>query len=246
MNDEKIKKEIYATRSFEEIRIAILENSRLAELLWERSTHTSLVGNIYKGKVENVLPGISSAFIDIGYEKNAYIYVSDVVGNTKGGIDKVLKENDEVMVQITKDAISTKGMKVTMDINIPGRFIVLAPFQRDINISRNIERKYYDGKMPLFKAFNIEHEIEEIWKMKVDLPSGGSIIIQEAESLCAIDVNTGRYTGLDSQEETVTQTNIEAAYEIARQIRLRNIGGIIVIDFIDMKKPSNRYKVVKA
>ena len=106
--------------------------------------------------------------------------------------------------------------------------------------------KYYDGRTPIFKAFNIESEIEDIRKIKVPLPNGGSLIIQEAESLCAIDVNTGRYTGSKSQEETVTATNLEAAKEIARQLRLRNIGGIIVIDFIDMKKASNRHKLVEA
>ncbi len=352
------RKEIYANRSFEEIRIAVVENSRLSDLFWERTNHSSLVGNIYKGIVENVLPGISSAFINIGFEKNAYIYISDVIGDTRGGIDKVLSKGQEVMIQIIKDAISTKGMKVSMDINIPGRYLVLAPFQSHIAVSKSIEdeserkklsdimervfseykkygciirteasgateeelrkeykyltrvwenilKKYensqapcllykdmditlqiardllsndvsvymldnredyenvldfvskvspefkdkiklYNSRMPIFKAFNIEHEIDELRKMKVELPSGGSIIIQEAESLCAIDVNTGRYTGSNSQEETVTQTNIEAAYEIARQLRLRNIGGIIVIDFIDMKKHSNRTKVMRA
>ncbi|MGC9070639.1 MAG: Rne/Rng family ribonuclease [Elusimicrobiales bacterium] len=352
------KKEIYANRSFEEIRIAVVENSRLSDLFWERSNHSSIVGNIYKGIVENVLPGISSAFINIGFEKNAYIYISDVIGNTSGGIGNALFKGQEVMIQIIKDAISTKGMKVSMDINIPGRYLVFAPFQDHIAVSKNIEDqnerkrlydimerivsehkrygciirteasgvseeeirkeykyltrvwegivkkydsskapsliykdmditlqvardllssdvsvymldnredyenvvdfvsrvspefkdkiKFYNSPMPIFKAFNIEHEIDELRKMKVDLPSGGSIIIQEAESLCAIDVNTGRYIGLNSQEETVTQTNIEAAYEIARQLRLRNIGGIIVIDFIDMKKHSNRTRVMKA
>jgi ribonuclease G len=106
--------------------------------------------------------------------------------------------------------------------------------------------KLYEGKTPLFKAFNLEKGLEELRKIKVELPNGGSIIIQEAESLCAIDVNTGRFTGSRSQEETVTLNNIEAAQEIARQLRLRNIGGIIVIDFIDMKKASNRQKVVSA
>lgn len=356
--NNNIKKEIYANRSFEEIRIAVVENSRLTELFWERNKNHSLVGNIYKGVVENVLPGISSAFINIGFDKNAYIYVSDVIGDTRGGIDKVLKKGQEVMVQIIKDAISTKGMKVTMDITLCGRYIVLTPFQEHIGVSKNIESeeerqrlskiindiverskkygciarteaeganeedlekeykylvrtwegilkkyennhapyllyrdmditlqvardilskdvsiymldnredyynvldfvsklspefkdkiKFYDLKTPIFKAYNIEQEIDELRKIKVELPSGGSIIIQEAESLCAIDVNTGRYIGEKSQEETVTQTNIEAAYEIARQLKLRNIGGIIVIDFIDMKRASNRHKVMNA
>lgn len=357
-NENNIRREIYSNRSFEEIRIAVMENSKLSELFWERNSSASLVGNIYKGVVENVLPGISSAFINIGFEKNAYIYISDVIGDARGGIDKVLKKDQEVMVQIIKDAISTKGMKVTMDITLPGRYIVLTPFQEHVGVSKNIDNeeernrlskiineivdtskkygcvvrteaegiseeeikkeykylirlwdsilkkydnnrapyllykdidltlqvardllsenisiymldnredyynvldfvskispefkdkiKYYDAKTPIFKAFNIEQEIDELRRIKVELPSGGSIIIQEAESLCAIDVNTGRYTGNKSQEETVTQINIEAAYEIARQLKLRNIGGIIVIDFIDMRKAFNRHKVMKA
>jgi len=357
-NNQKNTIEIYSNRSFDEIRIAVIENSRLAEIFWERSSNASLVGNIYKGVVENVLPGISSAFINIGLEKNAYIYISDVIGDKRQGIDNILKKGQEVMVQIIKDAISTKGMKVTMDITIPGKYLVLSPYSDHISVSKNIEdesererllnivtsiaestKKYgvivrteaegvgeeelrkeykylirlwesllkkfenvrapsllykdmditlqvardllnkdvsiymldnredyynvldfvskispeykdkiklYEAKTPIFKAFNIEQEIDELRKIKVEIPSGGSIIIQEAESLCAIDVNTGRYTGNKSQEETVTQTNIEAAYEIARQLRLRNIGGIIVIDFIDMKKASNRNRVMKA
>ncbi|MEW5952101.1 MAG: Rne/Rng family ribonuclease [Elusimicrobia bacterium] len=355
-----LKKEIYANTSFEETRIAVLEDGMLSELFWERRSVGNIVGNIYKGKVENVLPGISSAFINIGLDKNAYIYISDVLGDKRQGIDKILKKDQEVMVQVTKDAISTKGMKVTMDISLPGRYLVLTPYQEFVGVSKNIEDdeerkrlseiikkisesvklekigcivrteaegatedelhkelkyllrlwesilkkyesvnspyllrkdmslsmqvardvlsrdvniymldnkeeciavqefvskispelkdriKFYESKVPIFKAFKIEEEINELKKIKVELPNGGSIIIQEAESLCAIDVNTGRYIGNKSQEETVTQTNIEAAYEIARQIRLRNIGGIIVIDFIDMRKASNRHKVVRA
>jgi ribonuclease G len=359
MNNQKtVKKEIFANTSFEETRIAILEDGRLAELFWERRSNTNIVGNIYKAVVENVLPGISSAFMNIGLDKNAYIYISDVLGGQREPIEKLLRKDQEVMVQVTKDAIGTKGMKVTMDISLPGRFLVLTPFQEFVGVSKNIETpeerkrlseilrkitvanelgkkgcivrteaegaseeelerelkfllrfwdsvqkryetvrppfllhkdmdmtlqvsrdilsddvaiymldnkddyeatlefvskispdlkervKHYDGKTPIFKAFNIEKSIEELRKIKVELPNGGSIIIQEAESLCAIDVNTGRFTGNRSQEETVTMTNIEAAQEVARQLRLRNIGGIIVIDFIDMKKASNRHKVV--
>ncbi len=359
MNNQKtIKKEIFANTSFEETRIAILEDGRLAELFWERRSNTNIVGNIYKAVVENVLPGISSAFVNIGLDKNAYIYISDVLGGQREPIERLLKKDQEVMVQVTKDAIGTKGMKVTMDVSLPGRYLVLTPFQEFVGVSKNIETpeerkrlseivrkitvaaelgkkgcimrteaegaseeelerelkfllrlwdsiqksfetarppcllhkdmdttlqvardilsddvsiymldnkddyeatlefvtkispdlkervKYYDNKTPIFKAFNIEKGIGELRKIKVELPNGGSIIIQEAESLCAIDVNTGRFTGNRSQEETVTMTNIEAAQEVARQLRLRNIGGIIVIDFIDMKKASNRHKVV--
>jgi ribonuclease G len=356
----KIKKEIFANTSFEETRIAILEEGKLSELFWERRSSGNIVGNIYKAVVENVLPGISSAFMNIGLDKNAYIYISDVLGNQKEPIDKLLRKDQEVMVQVTKDAIGTKGMKVTMDVSLPGRYLVLTPFQDFVGVSKSIENdaerkrlseimrriadskmlgtkgcivrteaegaseeelerevkyllrmwdtvqarydssrppallhkdmdmtmqvardilsedttiymldnkddfhnvqelaskispdlkervKFYDSKTPIFKAFNIEKEIDELRRIKVPLPNGGSIIIQEAESLCAIDVNTGRFTGNKSQEETVTATNIEAAGEVARQLRLRNIGGIIVIDFIDMKKASNRHKVVTA
>ena len=359
-NDKKVKREIFANTSFEETRIAIVEDGRLAELFWERRSTGNIVGNIYKARVENVLPGISSAFMDIGHDKNAYIYISDVLGNQKDTIDHLLKKDQEVMVQVTKAAISTKGMKVTMDVSLPGRYLVLTPFQEFVGVSKNIESaaerarlsdiirriadpatlgtkgcivrteaegateeelvrelqyllkmwetiqarydnskppallhkdmdmtlqvardilseetaiymldnhddynnvvefaakmspelkdriKFYDAKTPIFKAFNIEKEIEDLRKIKVPLPNGGSLIIQEAESLCAIDVNTGRYTGNKSQEETVTATNLEAAQEVARQLRLRNIGGIIVIDFIDMKKASNRHKLVEA
>jgi len=352
-----VKKEIFANTSFEETRVAIQEDNRLVELLWERRNSLNIVGNIYKGIVENVLPGISSAFVNIGHEKNAYLYISDILGGQKEPIEKLLKKNQEIMVQVAKDAIGTKGMKVTMDVSLPGRYLVLTPYQEFVGISKNIEKpeerekltqiinklaaenlkqkgcvvrteaegaaeqeierevKYlsrlwesvmrrfetapapclihkdmnltmqvardilsdgvgiylldnkddyhnvldfvskispelkdrvrlYEGKTPIYTAFNIEPSIEELRKIKIPLPNGGTIVIQEAESLCAIDVNTGKFTGSKSQEETVTQTNIEAAQEVAHQLRLRNIGGIIVIDFIDMKRASNRHKVV--
>jgi ribonuclease G len=354
-----VKREVLANTNFEETRIAILEDGRLAELLWERKSSQNIVGNIYKGVVENVLPGISSAFVNIGYEKNAYLYISDVLGEKGAAIDATLKKGQHVMVQVAKEAISTKGAKVTMDISLPGRYLVFTPNQTYVGISKQIgdavererlsgivdrlvaehlggkgvvvrteaegaseadlerEVKYlqqtwsqiqkkfesdpppcllhkdldlalqvardllsdkvyvylldnkdqyknvvefvdaispelkekvrlYDAKTPMFKAFDLEGEIEDMRRTKVPLPNGGSIIIQEAESLCAIDVNTGRFTGSKSQEETVTQTNIEAAAEIAHQLRLRNIGGIIVVDFIDMRKASNRQKVTEA
>ncbi|MBI5623687.1 MAG: Rne/Rng family ribonuclease [Elusimicrobia bacterium] len=354
-----VKREILSSANFEETRIAILEDGRIAELLWERRSAESIVGNIYKGVIENVLPGISSAFVNIGFEKNAYLYISDVLGGRGTPIDQLLKKGQEVVVQVCKEAISTKGAKVTMDVSLPGRFLVFMPYQKYVGISKNIqdpsererlagimdklvadhlggrglvvrteaegatakdlelEVKYlvttwnaiqakhdaqaapallhedldlnlqvardilsedvyvylidskegcknvlefvngfapdlagkvrlYENKTPIFKAFDIESEIERLRDTKVSLPNGGSIIIQEAESLCAIDVNTGRFTGSKSQEETVTQTNIEAAVEIAHQLRLRNIGGIVVVDFIDMRKASNRNKVMEA
>ena len=357
--EEAPKVEVIVNTSFEETRIAILENDRINELMWERRGSLNIVGNIYKATVENVLPGISSAFANIGYEKNAYLYISDILGADRKNIEKVLKKGQQIMVQVVKDAIGTKGMKVTMDVTLPGRYLVLTPHQSFVGVSKNIEdsearhklnevmqelaekhlngmgcivrteaeeatkeelerevkylyRKWqsilkkfdnlpspallhedmdavlqvardvlsenakiylldnkndyervrdfvkknspeledrvqlYKGKTPIFEAYGIETEIDNLRKTKLPLPNGGSIIIQEAESLCAIDVNTGKFTGSKSQEETVTQTNIEAAQEIAHQLRLRNIGGIIVIDFIDMRKASSRHRVVEA
>ena len=296
--------------------------------------------------------------MNIGFEKNAYLYISDALGG-RGADRPDTQEGSEVVVQVAKEAISTKGAKVTMDVALPGRFLVFAPYQKYVGISKNIQEpgerdrlsgivdklvaehlggrglvvrteaegasakdlerevkylvttwnaiqakhdsqaapamlhedldlnlqvardilseevyvylidskeahkgvidfvngfapdlagkvKLYENKTPIFKAFDIEPEIERLRETKVTLANGGSIIIQEAESLCAIDVNTGRFTGSKSQEETVTQTNVEAAVEIAHQLRLRNIGGIVVVDFIDMRKASNRNKVMEA
>lgn len=358
--EKQVKREILVNCSTEETRVAVLEDNELIELLVERSESEKIVGNIYKGKIENVLPGISSAFVNIGLEKNAYLYVSDVIPTGKhqpsSQIEKMISRNEVIMVQVAKEAIGTKGVKVTMDISLPGRFLVYMPLAEHLGVSKNIEdrqererlrqiiescapqkggviirteaegaeeqalrremaylarlwdsvqRRYdsgsvpslvhrdlglvfqtvrdvftdatsiflvdsrseyrdlmdfldsispelksrvklYEGKTPLFQAFNIESQIEKLRSARVDLPSGGYIIIQEAEGLCAIDVNTGKFTGKRSQEETVTATNVEAAEEVARQLRLRNIGGIIVIDFIDMRHARNRQKVMEA
>ena len=364
-----MKQEILANCMSDETRVAVLEDGKLVEIGIERKETEKVVGNIYKGKVENVLPGISSAFVNIGLPKNAYLYISDVIDQkdpeehppahhhkASQHIEQMLKKGDVVMVQVAKEAIGTKGVKVTMDISLPGRFIVYLPFQTSIGISKNIEEeperrrlkglleaqrpkkggfiarteaegidekdlkrevkyltrlwdniqrryesgtvpnmvhrdlgltfqtvrdilsentvvfmidtkqeqhevqefvqmlspeladriKLFESNTPIFEAFKIETELEKVLQAKINLPSGGTIVIQEAESLCAIDVNTGKFTGKESQEETVTLTNIEAADEVARQLRLRNIGGIIVIDFIDMRKARNRQKVVEA
>jgi ribonuclease G len=363
-----MKQEIIANCTSDETRVAVIEDGRLVEIGFERKETAKIVGNIYKGKVENVLPGISSAFVNIGLGKNAYLYITDVLdqahisgdlshqGRSSHSIDQILKRGEIVLVQVAKEAIGTKGVKVSMDISLPGRFIVYLPYQPTIGISKNIEEeserrrlkekldalkpkrggfiarteaegieerdlkrevryltrlwdniqkraqnspvpslihkdlglifqtvrdvlsedtvvfmldskneqqevhefvqmlspelsdriKLFEGKTPIFEAFKVEKELETLLHPKISLPSGGTIVIQEAESLCAIDVNTGKFTGRESQEETVTQTNIEAAEEVARQLRLRNIGGIVVIDFIDMRKARNRQKVVES
>ena len=351
------KKEILANVLPEETRIAVLEDGHLTEFLIERPQlgMAKLVGNIYKGRVENVLPGISSAFVNTGFEKNAYLYVTDVVSDSKDRhIEKMIQRGDHIMVQVAKEAIGTKGMKVPMDISLPGRYLIYMPKGEHVGVSKNIEddkersrlkraidalspkggvivrteaegaeegelqhemkylirlwegiqKKYesaqpgslihrelgltfqvardlmtdeaqifliddkdeyrdvrgfvemlapelvdrvqhYTGKTPVFQAFGVDRDLSTVRQARVDLPSGGYLIIQEAESLCAIDVNTGKFVGNRSQEETVTATNIEAATEVGKQLRLRNIGGIIVIDFIDMRWRRNQEKVVQ-
>lgn len=352
-----MEREILVNCSTEEIRVAILEDGRLAELLVERRSASKIVGNIYKGRVENVLPGISSAFVNTGLEKNAYLYVTDVIAaQRERNIDQMLKRNEEILVQVAKEAIGTKGVKVSMNLALPGRFLVYMPFSPHLGISKNIterserdrlrtileglrpaqggyivrteaegaeerelrrEVKYltrlwenvhrraetsqapsllhrdlglvfqtardlfnestkiflldskaecrdlkefvellspelsarvqlYEGNTPILSAFGVEEQLEKIRDARVNIPSGGYIVVQEAEGLCAIDVNTGKFTGHQSQEETVTTTNLEAAAEVGRQLRLRNIGGIIVIDFIDMKRAKNRQRVTEA
>jgi ribonuclease G len=365
-----------------ETRVALLEDGNIAELFIERGDASDIAGNIYKGKVQRVLPGMQAAFVDIGLKQAAFIYVSDVIGGNYSPIDDFLEDNDisenntshneylssirrerhieelitegqEIMVQAAKTPIGSKGARLTTHISLPGRFLVLMPASEHIGISRRIEdetergrlksnieliredkfgyivrtaaegvqkekfeyemgflknlwasiqHKYqtapspsllhkevavslravrdlllheaekliidsragyesilnfldtfipslkdsvelYEGMEPIFDAFNLEADISRALKKKVWLKSGGYIVIEHTEALVAIDVNTGRYVGKYNLEETILKTNLEAVKEIAYQIRLRDIGGIIIIDFIDMEKKSNQEKV---
>ncbi|MBN1114722.1 MAG: Rne/Rng family ribonuclease, partial [Oligoflexia bacterium] len=346
-----------------ETRVALLENDNLVEVYVERGNNAVLVGNIYKGVIIKVLPGMQSAFIDIGMEKAAFLHVSDInqipddielSKKKEPDISKILKANQHIIVQVSKEPIGTKGPRVTTNISLPGRFLVLMPVSGNVGVSRRIEnederarlrdilektardneygiiartasegasekqlRKDYDflvrkwkeiskkqkktaarglvhiemdvshrvirdilssdtksivvdnrdtkkellkylGKYeakseihvelyeeeaPIFEAFGIEHEIARSLERKVWLKSGGYIVIDQAEALVAIDVNTGRYVGTKNLEDTILNTNLEAAKEIAYQLRLRNLGGIIILDFIDMEKKENRDKV---
>lgn len=360
-----------------ETRIAFLENNRLTELQIERQESPSMVGNIYKGRVDAVVPGIQAAFIDIGFEKNGFLYVSDIAGAEGTGdielengvpraktrakrarqqpIETMLKKNQYVMVQVVKDRLGNKGARLTNFITLPGRHTVLMPTVGTLGVSRKIDsdkerdrlkrilrqvrpkgvglisrtaaegrnkrdlqqdvkylmrvwtkaksrfekmkgpgliredlgpilrmvrdsfttdldrltidsqveyeriRNFLDnfapnlkrrvrlhkGKRPLFDKLRIEEEIEKALRRKVYLKSGGHICIDQTEALIAIDVNTGKFTGKKQLEDTVLQTNLEAAEEIARQVRLRDMGGIIVIDFIDMASPRNRKKLLR-
>ncbi len=364
----------------EETRVALLENREVAELYIERKKEGSIVGNIYKGKVVKVLPGIQAAFVDIGLDKAAFLYVSDAGADVeeyirmieekeeglsekrheyrtmKYNIEDILQEGQEIVVQVSKEPIGTKGARITSYITLPGRYLVLMPNVDHIGVSRrirdpeertrlreivqsfkkpgmgyivrtasegmdreslaadaeflellwhNIVKKkeiipapsllyseldlvfrivrdlfttrvdrliidskdeyerikeflklyipsliprveLYEGEEPIFSAYDIESVINRALERKVWLKSGGYIVIDHTEALTVIDVNTGKYVGTRDPEETITQTNLEAVKEIAYQIRLRNIGGIIIVDFIDMEKEKNREKVFNA
>ncbi|MDR2396195.1 MAG: ribonuclease E/G, partial [Endomicrobium sp.] len=324
-----MKKEIVVNRSLEETRVAVLENGRLFDLFIERRESEKILNNIYKGTVQNIVPALGSAFVDIGFGKSAYLGIDDIVDQKEEkNIENMIKVEQEVMVQIYKEPISTKGPKATMDISLPGRLLVYMPFSNNIGVSKSIEDKQeydrlknivskikkdmpggiivrteaeeaseqeikseikyllrlwssivsrfnntkamslvhkdlgivfqtvrdyfsedvvmmhidskkefidvsdfvkivspefidriilYDGKLPIFKTYGIDEEIKALRSNKARLESGGYIIIQEAESLCAIDVNSGKFTSKTSQEDTALFTNLEAAAEIARQ-----------------------------
>ena len=333
-----------------ETRIAVLEGPTLVEYYTAQSKSQSLVGNIYLGKVKNVLPGMEAAFVDFGEQKNGVLYVSDInrVNNEK--IENIIKINEEIVVQVVKDAMGEKGARLTSQVSFPGRFLVLIPNSNTKGISRRlseeergrldniirqirpkgfgvivrtaaegatqdalqddierlltqwdkvesnknnsapslIHKEYdisikvvrehlnsgykkllidneksfnaikdylqdtsheliqlieeYNDELPLFDRYHIDDQVKKALDRKVWLPSGGHLVIDRTEALTVIDVNTGKFVGESSLNETVYKNNLEAAEEIARQLRLRDIGGIIVIDFIDMnsiKKQQN-------
>ncbi|SEA61496.1 RNAse G [Desulfuromusa kysingii] len=370
-------KELVINATSHETRVALLEGGHIAELYIERDRQLGIVGNIYKGKVIRVLPGMQAAFVDIGLAKAAFLYVADVMDemeqvertiegeddlleqeeNTELSslppIEDLLTEGQELLVQISKEPIGTKGARITSHISLPGRHLVYMPTVDHIGISRRIESEeererlrqiidsmrtpgtgfivrtvsegkseddlrhdmeflvglwenlsrgldevnapslihsdldvtskvlrdiltedvkrivvdnveeydkivrflrtfmprlnycieLYKGEEPIFDAYGLEVEISRALGRKVWLKSGGSIIIEQTEALVAIDVNTGRYVGKHNFEDTILKTNLEALKEIAFQLRLRNIGGLIIIDFIDMEKEAHREKV---
>ncbi|MBW1973797.1 MAG: Rne/Rng family ribonuclease [Deltaproteobacteria bacterium] len=367
-----------------ETRVALLENGQVVEIYIERAKDRGIIGNIYKGKVVKVLPGMQAAFVDIGLDKAAFLYVSDVYpyleeykilldsaedeeidfeirelnykSDSNTMIEDLLTEGQEILVQVSKEPIGSKGTRITSHISLPGRYLVFLPTVNHVGVSRRIEdekeRKrlkglveeikpsgsgfivrtasegrgkeeieadmefliklwnniqqkkemvkapyliyadlnlslrcirdllssdinriivdskeeyekikqfiseympnissevvYYQNSEPIFDNYGLEAEINKALGKKVWLKSGGYIIIEPTEALVAIDVNTGRYVGKRNLEDTILQTNLEAAKEIAYQLRLRNIGGIIIIDFIDMQKETNREKVFRA
>src|SRR6266516_439952 len=368
-----MKKTILVSADRGETRVAVLESKTkggkrdVAELYIERRGRRSIVGNIYKGKVDNVLPGMEAAFVDIGLERNGFLHVDEIVlpggeqapkrGRGSGRrINELIKPGQEIVVQVVKDPLKSKGARLSMNVSIAGRYLVYAAQGSGVRVSRRlsdserdrlrkmVDRTYkgpgglivrtaahgakksdfvreigylhrlnevlerrtgetkapdlvfqeadlpvrvlrdvflsdferavidsqkqfervtsffqrtapelvdgvelYKGKKPLFEKWGIDKEIESTLSRRVDLPSGGYLIIDYAEALTVIDVNSGSFTGRGKGglEETITKVNTEAAEETVRQLRLRDIGGIIVIDFIDMARARNRDKVLK-
>jgi ribonuclease E len=371
-----MKKEMFINAQRDECRIAIVSEGVLSELYTERASAASQVGNVYKGRVTNVEPSIQAAFVDFGKAKNGFLHISDlnptyfpegqnqveIIGKKRARRDRppiqlCLRRGQEVLVQVTKEGIGTKGATLTTYVSIPGRYLVLMPGMHRLGVSRKIEDEqarthlreilqelkppaelgfivrtagvdrpkrdlqrdlaylvrlwkaveqrasqahapaelyqesdlvirtirdiynteierivcdneavackvkeflqltmprstnrveYYDGAIGLFHAFGLEEEIEKINSARVPLPLGGSLVIDQAEALVAIDVNSGRFRQTDNAEQTALRINLEAAREVARQLRLRDLGGVIVIDFIDMTEERHRRQVEKA
>ncbi len=358
----------------EECRVAVVENGSLEELYTERFHMTSHVGNIYKGRIVNVEAGIQAAFIDFGADKNGFLHISDLhprhfgkketvenIGRRQAlkqrpPIQKCLKKGQDIIVQVTKEGINTKGPTLTTYISLPGKYLVLMPWMTGVGVSQKIEEEeerkklretvesvtlpknagviirtaaslakkrelqndinylkrlwrvinkrietekapvevyqesdlairtvrdifdssihkilcdhehvirkirdfisivqprltrraiYYDGSSPLFHKYNIEKEIEKIQSSHVELKSGGSLVIEQTEALVAIDVNSGKYRKQSNAEQTAFKINQEAAVEIVRQLKLRDMGGLIICDFIDMRDNKHRREIEK-
>jgi ribonuclease G len=361
------KRELVISVDVAEQRVAVLEDDQVAEVYLERDESRSIAGNIYKGTVDNVLPGMEAAFVEIGLEKNGFLYVDEIVtpeleGRRQGRkIQDLLSRGEELLVQAVKDPMKSKGARLTTEISLPGRFVVYVPSGEGTGVSRRLpdeertrlrdilkkvapeqgsvivrtaaegasaedierdlqflerlwkaiqeraaevpapalvyqeaelplrvirdlftndfERAVVDhdlaykritgylkktsphmaekvhkhtGKTPLFEESGVDKEIDSTLSRRVDLPSGGYLIFDYAEAFTVIDVNTGRFVGSRSKssgqrlEDTITKNNLEAVKEVVRQLRLRDIGGIIVIDFIDMANPKNREAVEEA
>jgi ribonuclease G len=364
---EDINKEILVSVEVGEQRVAVLEDGVVGEVYLERPGRRSIAGNVYKGTVDNVLPGMEASFVDIGLAKNGFLYVDEIVvpeleGRKHGRrIQELVERGQEVLVQAVKDPMGTKGARLTTEISLPGRFLVFVPFGDGIGVSRRLDDEererlkaickalelpegglivrtaaegasreelegdlallqklwstirgranraeapalvyqeselplriirdlfirdfqrvvvdhdrtfrrivgylrrtspelaarveLYQDKEPLMERYGVDEAVRSTLGRRVDLPSGGYLIFDYAEAFTVIDVNTGRFVGARGRtsqgrlEDTITKNNLEAVKEVVRQLRLRDIGGIIVIDFIDMANPKNRHLVEEA
>ncbi len=367
-----MSEEVLVNVTPQETRVALVENGVLQEVHIERMQARGIVGNVYKGKVVRILPGMQAAFVDIGLDRTAFLHATDIVCRRDDGhnaypavniphppINEMLQDGQDVVVQVLKDPLGTKGARLTTQISIPARYLVYLPDQRHIGVSQRIEDpcdrerlralvadivgdqapqegfiirtvadsateeelrldvaflqkvwqrvqrriqevvapglvhediplamrtmrdlvrenvekvrldsretyekavsfarelipeaadriEYYPGERPIFDLYSVEDEIERALDKKVALKSGGYLVIDQTEAMTTVDVNTGAYIGRRTLEETLYKTNLEAAQAIARQLRLRNIGGIIIIDFIDMEEPEHKRQVMRA
>ena len=352
----------------QETRVALVENGMLQEVFIERTRRRGLVGNIYKGAVSRVLPGMQAAFVDIGLEKAAFLHASDIavavddenMEQTVSGdsITRLLHEGQKILVQVIKDPLGTKGARLTTHVTIPSRYLVFMPEVRNVGVSQRIEDEaerqrlresviaargdensggfilrtaaegaseeaiasdlhflqrlwssiqeriepagagdvvhedlplvlrvlrdisdadveklridsretfqrvenfvsqftpelagkleYYPGERPIFDLYSVDDEIQKALDRKVQLKSGGHLVIDQTEAMTTIDVNTGAYVGHRNLEETIFKTNLEAAQAIVRHLRLRNLGGIIIVDFIDMQAEEHKRQVLRA
>ncbi|MDJ0777327.1 MAG: ribonuclease G [Gammaproteobacteria bacterium] len=362
-----MNEEILLNITPQETRVAIVENGALQEVCIERQRSRGIVGNIYKGKINRVLPGMEAAFVDIGLEKAGFLHVSDIdLGDNGDGedanterppINELLREGQTLLVQVVKDPMGTKGARLTTSISVPSRYLVYMPNSSIVGISVKIEDEsererlrslletcraegdiggciirtaaegadeaelrrdikflsklwnsllehaetaapgnmihedlplsirtlrdmvsgetvvvkvdsretyqkmtsfasrylsdlptrieHYPGERPLFDLYNIDDELQRALARQVGLKSGGYLIIDQTEAMTTIDINTGAFVGHQNLEETIFKTNMEAAQAIARQLRLRNLGGIIIIDFIDMEHEDHKRQVLK-
>ena len=358
--------EILINMTPNESRVALVENGVLQEVYIERTAKRGLVGNVYKGKVSRVLPGMQAAFIDIGLERAAFLHASDIKidGNGNGeskkveSINSLVSEGQDICVQVVKDPLGTKGARLTTQVSIPSRFLVFMPGVEHVGISQKIEEaeerdrlrnkledlavddyaggyivrtaaegiteqeiqadveylhrmwmaigekmgsepspsmihgdlplamrmmrdlvspeiekiridsketferaakfarkfipevadriEYYPGERPIFDLYSVEDEIHKALEKRADLKSGGYLIIDQTEAMTTIDVNTGGFVGHRNLDETIFKTNLEASVAIARQLRLRNLGGIIILDFIDMQDEEHKRQVLRA
>ncbi|MHB8415807.1 MAG: ribonuclease G [Acidiferrobacteraceae bacterium] len=354
-----MSEEILINVTPQETRVAVVENGVLQEVHIERALTRGIVGNIYCGRVDRILPGMQAAFIDIGLDKSAFLQLADVRHISGNGYRPgPLHEGQAVVVQVIKDPLGSKGARLTTHITLPARYLVYMPFNRHIGVSQKIgddmERErlksalklligdddeggyilrtvaekvseeelrkdiiylrrlwsvvkerietaaprstvhedlslavramrdlirdqvervridsresfarakefarefvpegesrieYYPGERPIFDLYSVEDEIGKALDRRVPLKSGGSVIIDQTEAMTTVDVNTGTYVGRKNLEETLFKTNLEAAHAIARQLRLRNLGGMIIVDFIDMVDPDHRRQVLRA
>ncbi|RLA14873.1 MAG: ribonuclease G [Gammaproteobacteria bacterium] len=362
-----MSEEILVNITPQETRVAVVENGALQEVSIERQGSRGIVGNIYKGKVNRVLPGMEAAFVDIGLEKAGFLHVSDIDNNSAGtenpedkprpAINELLHEGQTLLVQVVKDPLGSKGARLTTSISVPSRYLVYTPNSSQIGVSVKIEDEderqrlrgllgeglienrhggcivrtaaegveeeelhrdisflatlwdsllenaqdlkpgslvhedlplsirtlrdmvgretslvkvdsretyqkmiefsqryipdlparieHYPGERPLFDVHNIDDEIQRALARQVGLKSGGYLIIDQTEAMTTIDINTGAFVGHRNLEETIFKTNMEASQAIARQLRLRNLGGIIIIDYIDMEQDEHKRQVLK-